>query len=88
MGQFYIIGGDNSVGEMLSTCESIAIKGVESGRKWTAAQSMKYQRKNFAAAVVDKGSKIMVIGGGMDESNRSIEIYDPKENLWSVRGKL
>ena len=56
--------------------------------KWTATQSMKYPRKNFALAVVDKDSKIMVIGGGMGESNRSIEIYDPKVNLWSARGKL
>jgi N-acetylneuraminic acid mutarotase len=88
LGKFYVIGGDNSEGEILTTCESIAIQGVESGMKWTASQSMKYPRKNFAVAVVDNESKIMVIGGGMDESNRSIEIYDPKVNLWSARGKL
>ena len=56
--------------------------------KWTATQSMKYPRKNFAVALVDKESKIIVIGGGMDESNKSIEIYDPIVNLWSARGKL
>ena len=88
MGKFYVIGGVNSAGDILNTCESIAIEGVESGGKWSASQSMKHPRKNFAIAIVDKGSKIMVIGGGLGESSRSVEIYDPKVNLWSPRGNL
>ena len=50
---------------------------------------MKYQRKNFAAIVVGGGKKIMVFGGGGDrnsipESNRSIEMFDPRTEKWSV----
>ena len=88
MGKFYVIGGVNSKDEILDTCESNAIQGVESGSKWTSTKSMLCPRKNFAIAVVDKGSKIMVIGGDMEESSRTIEIYDPNMNFWSARGTL
>ena len=88
MGKFYVIGGVNSEGDILDTCESNAIQGVESSSKWATTRPMLCPRKNFAIAVVGKGLKIIVIGGGKEESNNSVEIYDPNVNLWSARGKL
>ena len=85
-GVMFVIGGvfkDTGKKSILNSVEKFS--PLEN--KWTFVADMKHARQYHAACVLD--GKIFVVGG-RDENNyvRTIECYDPGQDLWNIVGEI
>lgn len=71
--KMYVAGGKSDVDTNLSSVECYDIRE----NKWTELSEMNHPRENFA--LVPYKGYLYAIG-----YDKTIERYDPKENLWTV----
>jgi hypothetical protein len=83
-----IIGGKDSAGTLLASCEAFTL-GTNT---WLATGSLAVARSGFGHAMLADG-RVMVFGGSDATTPTavvldSIEIYDPASGLWSSAGRM
>ena len=83
----YIFGGINKEDEVLNASHKLTggHKWLNNNFKWVKVTDMNQKRKNISNSSVILSGQIWVMGGCNEEDGelKSVEMYDPKTNVWT-----
>lgn len=89
-GKIFVTGGYsrpwNGMGRPPTPSSAAIIFDASSGQCW-AAEPMHMGRARHAAVALTDG-RVAVIGGMAHSALASVEVYDPRTNLWSISAPL